>query len=132
MSYARVQPLLPLTSIDTLMGLDPDDDWKKQTRVQTTSSIHRIPSAKAIVASSVVASPRHVPVVKKVALNGRQSPTVASFRTKAARKMAWPVFLCGFVAGIFGGMALLKSPVGQKPAVQHVVKQASSMMRSFR
>ena len=39
------------------------------------------------------------------------------------RRIRWPVFLCGFIGGICGGVALMKSPVGQKPAVQHVVQK---------
>jgi hypothetical protein len=48
--------------------------------------------------------------------------TVTRRPRSLAQRMRWPVFLCGFVAGIFGGIALMKSPVGRRPAVQHVVK----------
>jgi hypothetical protein len=39
-----------------------------------------------------------------------------------AQRMRWPVFVCGFLAGVFSGVALMKSPVGEKPAVRHVIK----------
>jgi hypothetical protein len=34
------------------------------------------------------------------------------------------------VAGVFGGIAVMKSPVGQKPAVQSVVHKAQSHIAS--
>jgi hypothetical protein len=116
MSYARVQPMLPLSSLEEIVGV-------KQTRIQTTSSVHRIPTAQAIARASVRALPVNEPVS-----GVRQSPTFLTQRTRAARRIAWPLFLCGFIAGIFGGLAVVKSPVGKKPVVQHVVKKANAMI----
>ena len=43
------------------------------------------------------------------------SPTVRTRRSPPrtlVQSMRWPVFLCGFLGGIFGGAALMKSPAG--------------------
>lgn len=128
MSYARVQPLLPISSIEEIVGFDPPEArWKKETRIQTTSSVQRIPTPQEIARSSV----RHItpPLITPVTA-ARAAPTFLTQRTRMARRMAWPVFLCGFIAGIFGGLAFVKSPAGQKPAVQHVVQRANAMMKS--
>ena len=120
MSYARVQPLLPLSSIEEIVGLDRADDWTRQTRVRTTSSVQNIPSAQAIARASV-RTPQPIKIV-------RQAQTIVTQRTRSRRRMVWPVFLCGFIAGIFGGLALVKSPAGKKPVVQHVVKKAHAVI----
>jgi hypothetical protein len=60
----------------------------------------------------------------------RKAPTFVTQRTRAGR-IAWPIFLCGFISCIFGGLAFVKSPVGKKPVVQHVVKKANAMIGSF-
>lgn len=59
----------------------------------------------------------------------RRAPTVLTLRARGARSLgqvAWPVFLCGFLSGIFGGIALVKSPLGQRPALQHVLSRANA------
>ncbi len=43
-------------------------------------------------------------------------------RASIAERLRWPIFLCGFVAGVCGGVALMKSPVGKQPTVQRAVK----------
>lgn len=127
MSYARVQPLLPISSIEEIVGLDRLEESTKPTRIQTTSSVHRIPTAQAIARSSVRdITPRTILPVKAA----RQAPTLLTQRTRVARRMAWPVFLCGFIAGIFGGLAFVKSPAGKRPAVQHVVQRANAIVKS--
>jgi hypothetical protein len=123
MSYARVQPMLPITSLEEIVGFDPPPAAIKQTRIHTTSSVHRIPTAQAIARASVRALPLQEP-----ARAVRQAPTFLTQRSRAARRIAWPLFLCGFIAGIFGGLAVVKSPAGKKPVVQHVVKKANSMV----
>lgn len=99
----------------------PDDDWTEQTRIQTTGSVRRIPTAHAIVRGAAK------PVVPLRVM--RQAPTLVTIRARE-RTVMWPVFLCGFVAGIFGGLALMKSPAAKKPAVQHVVQEANAIVRA--
>ena len=43
-------------------------------------------------------------------------------RKTLGQRLRWPVFLCGFLAGTFGGVAVMKSPVGKRPAAQQIVK----------
>jgi hypothetical protein len=96
-------------------------------RVLMTESVHQLPSAEAIVRTAVTAnasssSSSSVPVVAD-----RNKQTSPGLRKRTfAQRMRWPVFLCGFVAGIFGGVAVMKSPVGQKPAVRSVVVKVQS------
>jgi hypothetical protein len=69
----------------------------------------------------------------------RTPPTSASARSehptsiaKLSRSyMRWPLVLCAFIGGVFGGVALMKSPVGQKPAVQHVAKLAQKQLLMY-
>jgi hypothetical protein len=58
-------------------------------------------------------------------------PATLSRRPRTlAQRMRWPVLLCGFVAGVFAGAAVMKSPVGKKPAVQHAVKKVRTGLGS--
>lgn len=148
MSFARVHEDLVLPSIEDLVGLDDEpSDWSAQTRIQTTASVRRIPCANAIVRSAarppappvghVVYEPHPTPIPTPPSTPPTRlmpppfprtvAQTVLTRRT--AEAMRWPVFLCGFVAGIFGGMALLKSPVGHSPAVQHVMSSVRAVVR---
>lgn len=45
--------------------------------------------------------------------------------SSAGHRLRWPVVLCGFIGFLFGGMALMRSPVGQGPAVQQVMTTAA-------
>jgi hypothetical protein len=57
----------------------------------------------------------------------RNAITVSLRRPKVRRRrLSWPVFLCGFVAGLFGSIALLKSPLGGAPPVRRVVTTLQS------
>lgn len=147
MSLTRASDLI-LPSIEELVAYDAasndashDEDWDRETRV-TTASVRRIPTADAIVRGSVrppsapvvVYEPHPTPIpgapseLPPMPVITRLMPppfprsiaqTVLTRRT--ARAMRWPVFLCGFVAGIFGGMALLKSPIGHQPGVMRAM-----------
>lgn len=50
---------------------------------------------------------------------------------RIVQRVRWPVLLCGFLAGTFGGVALMKSPVGHRPAVQHAVKVTAARAYSW-
>jgi len=72
-----------------------------------------------------LAPPAEVPSLPRE--EARASVLVPTVRTRAvtravARSVRWPVLLCGFVGGIFAGAALMKSPVGETSALQHVAK----------
>jgi hypothetical protein len=77
-------------------------------------SAKELPSAATIVRESIEANlrtQRDVPTLRR-ALAAR----------KHARKHArWPVVLCGLVALCFGCAALIESPLGAAPVVQHAV-----------
>ena len=123
MSYARLHGDLVLPTIEELVGLDREPtDWMAETRIRTTASVRRIPTAQSIVESSVrhqVREPRLVapPFPRTIA------QTVRTRRLPPA--IRWPVFLCGFVAGVFAGLAVLASPVAQTPSVARVVNAVS-------
>lgn len=137
-----------------------DDDWTLDTRVQTTGSVRRIPTPSTIVRAAVrlraevvdfahlpsanlrlaPASERALPSVLPSVqpavpsalplADARRAPTLVSIRTRAQRAIVWPVFFCGLLAGVFGGIAFFESPLGKKPAVQHVVKQLQGAART--
>lgn len=74
-------------------------------------SVRELPSAASIVRDSVKANQKDVPTLRRIK------------EAAPARKHArWPVVLCALVATYFGATAFLKSPLGAKPEVQHVVK----------
>jgi hypothetical protein len=100
------EPVLP--PLDVLLGRSQ----RPPARLVVGRSAHELPTAEAIVKSSVR------PKAKATSRIDRAD----ELPTTLARRMRWPVLLCGFIGGIFGGVALMMSPAGQKPAVQHVVK----------
>ena len=57
------------------------------------------------------------------ASSAREAPVAPapSVRRPARR---WPLVLCAFVASVAGGAAVVASPVGHRPAVQHVTSSA--------
>lgn len=63
---------------------------------------------------------------------------VASGSTPSAARaaMRWPLFVCAFIAGVTGGAAFIKSPLGHTPSVRHVVtavqSQAAHVVASIR
>jgi hypothetical protein len=92
-------------------------------RVVVGPSVHELPTAEEIVRSAVKASSPPASIGEPV-VHG--DVTAVPSKRKRTRCMRWPVFLCGFVAGVFGGIAFMKSPVGQKPPVQSVVQKVQS------
>jgi hypothetical protein len=137
MSYARFEPnplqLPALPTIEELIGLadaDPrDSDWTKDTRIQTTGSVRSIPTAQAIVKASVKVQTRpSIVPIPRPDLPRTLTPTVMTRKTHS-RSIAWPIFLCGFIAGISGGTAIAKSPVAKGPTMQHVVHAVTSIVR---
>lgn len=129
----------PLSPEDIGPGSDESSGWHRIQR--TPSSVHRIPTPLAIVRSSVRSGvqPRAirpgVPYAAEMPLSEltpvrreRQAVTIVKVRAPQARSIAWPIFLCGFLAGILGGMAFFKSPYGHKPGVQRVVKHARTTL----
>lgn len=119
LSHIRSQSaaeLPPLTAIVATHGRPPE-----HTKLLPDAPPHPTPTPRTSVWSvrSSSASSASVEIVSPATLS--QSVT-ARRRREVARAIRWPVFLCGFVAGIFGGLALMKSPVGEKPAVRHAVK----------
>jgi hypothetical protein len=88
-----------------------------------------MPSADAIVKS--VWNVRRASAPESAAQVAPLPPSFeATKKRPAARRLRWPVFLCGFLAGISGGIALMKSPVGKTPRVQHVVAASKQRVAS--
>ena len=100
------EPVLP--PLEVLLGTERPPLAK---RLVVGPSARELPSAESIVKSSV-------PAARTTAKIERSEKLVQSL----GRRMRWPVLLCGFIGGIFGGVALMKSPVGEEPVVQHAVK----------
>jgi hypothetical protein len=119
------EPVLP--PLDVTLGKEP----KKLVFADT---VDVVPTAQEIVKSAVKEvkevkePPAASPSGAVPAVSSERSlitlPRFAAPRKTLAQRMRWPVLLCGFVAGVFGGVAVMKSPVGKKPAVQHIVKKA--------
>lgn len=126
-------PVLP--SIDVL----PDSDIIEVDTsdvVIVCDSVKELPSAASIVRASVKANQRASEDANEHAnananeRSQKQVPTLRRMKaaaevvaTRAPRRPArWPVVLCALVATYFGTTAFIKSPLGAKPEVQHVVK----------
>lgn len=98
-------------------------------RVFVHARTEHLPSADAIVKSvwsrrpgTPVADSGEIPAAPP-------SSSTTTERTTQARRRRWPVLLCGFVAGLFGGVALMKSPVGRQPVVQHSVQHSVAFVK---
>lgn len=77
-----------------------------------------LPNAEAIV--------RRSPVQRSQLSSGplpREERTARPHeRMSLVQRLRWPVFFCGFLSGVCGGVALMKSPVGRQPTVQRAAK----------
>lgn len=105
-------PVLP--TIDLLPECDVIDvDTSDVELVIVSESAQALPSAASIVREAVKANQKDVPTLRRM-------KSVAPVK-KVAR---WPVVLCALVATYCGVTAFIKSPLGAKPEVQHVVKVA--------
>ena len=107
-------PVLP--TIDLLPDGDVMDVDISEV-VIVSESVKELPSAASIVRESVKANQSRKDV-----------PTLRRNQTAAVRKPVkhtrWPVVLCALVATYCGVTAFIKSPLGAKPEVQHVVKMS--------
>lgn len=100
--------LMPLTD---LIG----KTYEAPLRVVVSPASGNFPSAEAIVRSSVKRS---------------TSTTVRIARAALVRQVCWPVLLCGFIGGIFGGVALMKSPMGAQLSIEKLVTSASDYAKN--
>jgi hypothetical protein len=106
-------PVLP--SIDLL----PDDDVidiDVSEVVIVGDSAKELPSAASIVRESVKANQRAQKEVPTLRRMKEAAPAAARSYPR------WPVVLCALVATYCGLIAVIRSPLGAKPEVQHVVK----------
>ena len=104
------QPVLP--TIDALPESDVMDvDMSELVIVE--GCVKELPSAASIVRASVKANQKDVPTLRRMK---------AAAATKPVKHARWPLVLCALVATYCGMTAFLKSPLGAKPEVQHVVK----------
>lgn len=105
-------PVLP--TIDLLPECDVIDvDTSDVELVIVSESAQALPSAASIVREAIKANQKDVPTLRRM--------KSAAPVKKVAR---WPVVLCALVATYCGVTAFIKSPLGAKPEVQHVVKVA--------
>ena len=128
-------PPLPkeIESSNALLGLAPTMSWD-QLAAQLPAATHPAathPAAMHPAATHPAAMHPAATLTPRVL-----APTVVRAAKKHAPVRSWPVLLCGFVAGVSAGAALIASPVGQRPAVHHVVvaaqAQASHVVASLR
>lgn len=108
---AQLDDLPVLPTIDVL----PDDvmDVDMSELVIVCDSVRELPSAASIVRASVKANRKEVPTLRRID---------AAAQAKPVKHARWPLVLCALVATYCGMTAFLKSPLGAKPEVQHVVK----------
>lgn len=95
-----------------------------------------LPSHTVSLANPTIPKPPLVPTISPPAMESGIVAAVAlpvparvvlTRKKSFLRRMGWPVFLCGFVGGVFGGMAVMKSPVAKKPAIQQVLKKVNAV-----
>lgn len=123
---ARVREAAGLDDGPVLTPLHVALEKEAPQRLVLERSARQLPTAEAIVRSAAEPSA----IATRTRGGPRNAPTFL-MRTRPKTftehlSLRWPVLACGFVAGIFGGMAMMKSPLGQKPAVQHVVRGAQA------
>jgi hypothetical protein len=108
---------------------------RAETRSAAPATRARVPNAQAaplaIGSEESLKLPRSEVSTAKRSRRAALTPRVGSegsARSEAPRKrvsrVRWPVILCGFIGVVFAGAALMKSPLGHRPEVQHVVKGA--------
>lgn len=107
---------------DIDVDIDDDGDFMEvdaSELIIDCKSVRDLPSAATIVREAARANARPQ----------KEVPTLRTIKTAAAassnanvKHARWPVILCALVATYFGTTAFLKSPLGAKPEVQHVVK----------
>lgn len=107
------EPVLP--PLDVLLGR-PAAAPPPATRLVVSPSAQQLPSAEAIVKA---AGQRAAAATAVAATAGVTAPS------RRAVRWRWPVVVCGCIGALFGGMAVMKSPVGQDPAVQHAMATAA-------
>ena len=108
-----------LPPLDVLIG---KPERTSSPRIVVGPAARHFPSAKAIVESAVSAAPPARTNVETAKALKPASPVV--------HRLRWPVVLCGFIGFLFGGMALMRSPVGQRPAVQQVMTTAAGYVET--
>lgn len=124
------EPVLPtidlLPEIEVLPEIEleleeDDDDFMEvdEAELVIECSARALPSAASIVREAVKAnqsqkSQKEVPTMRRV--------KVTPLENVARRPSRWPVIVCALVATYFGTTAFIRSPLGAKPEVQHVVK----------
>jgi hypothetical protein len=89
------------------------------------NSVKELPSAATIVRETVKANQR-ANASDRSERSQKDVPTLRRMKAAAmnapVKHARWPVLLCALVATYFGVTAFIKSPLGAKPEVQHVVK----------
>ncbi len=118
---ARVRKEAGLDDESVLPPLDVLVQTPPPARFVVVPAAGQLPSAEAIVRAAVKAPEPSRPLAAPRLPSFHGDEAERTGRSFVAR-LRWPVLLCGFLAGTFGGVALMKSPVGQKPVVQRVVK----------
>lgn len=129
-------PVLP--TIDVLPDsdlVDLDVEVEESDLVIVCESVKELPSAATIVRETVKAnrerSQKDVPTLRRrepAAAFEAPAPLPAPARPR--KHARWPVVLCALVATYFGTTAFIKSPLGAKPEVQHVVRTSRAHIRS--
>lgn len=121
-------PILP--SIEVLPEADVMDVDMSEL-VIVCDSVRELPSAASIVRESVKANTARTGQTGQTGRTGQKDvPTLRRIKAAAPasasmkKNARWPVILCALVATYCGVTAFIKSPLGAKPEVQHVVKIA--------
>jgi hypothetical protein len=105
------EPVLP--SLHTLT--------KERTRI-VLDGARQVPSADAIVKSLWRVKTSSLPMPGDSSSVPIARSNVPTAPRSIVQRMRWPVFLCGFLAGVFGGVAVMKSPIGHSAPISRVVK----------
>ena len=111
-------PVLP--TIDVLPESDVIEIDTSEL-VIVCESVRELPSAASIVRASVKANQQAIGRPQKEVPTLRRINAATELRAPV-KHARWPVVLCALVATYFGMTAFIKSPLGAKPEVQHVVK----------
>lgn len=109
----------PIVDLELEPLSDTDDatmDVRTGELVIVCDDVKAIPSARSIVRESF----------ENAAGKSRREVPTARTRLHARPASRWPLVFCALVATYAGLTAFFRSPVGQQPHVQHVVKASRS------
>ncbi len=114
------EPVLP--PLDVLLPIP----LRRRPPPLPPSAMPRVPESGIVVVPTPIPLPSPAAIVAAAARKNASTANDNAVVAERRPSMRWPILLCGFIACVFAGAAFMRSPIGQKPSVQHAVSVAKS------